>query len=46
MKIGVNWSGQRATGYDIEPIDVQTRIEYEIGQLPTVGQKRKSAAKV
>ena len=34
-KIGVNWSGPRATGYDIDPADVQTRVEYEISQLPT-----------
>ena len=33
-KIGVNWSGPRATGYDIDPADVQTRVEYEISQLP------------
>src|ERR1043165_9790782 len=35
MKIGVNWSGPGATGYDIDPGDVQTRVEYEISQLPT-----------
>ncbi|WP_397383859.1 DUF2750 domain-containing protein [Prosthecobacter sp.] len=34
-KIGVNWSGPRATGYDIDPADFQTRVEYEISQLPT-----------
>ena len=34
-KIGVNWSGPSATGYDIAPADVQTRIEYEISKLPT-----------
>jgi len=33
MKIGVNWSGPRATGYDIDPADVETRVEYEISQL-------------
>ena len=34
-KVGVNWSGPRATGYDIDAADVQTRVEYEISQLPT-----------
>jgi hypothetical protein len=35
MKIGVNWSGPRAVGYDVDPADVKARVEYEIGQLPT-----------
>lgn len=30
--IGVNWSGPRATGYDIEPDDVRARVEYELGK--------------
>jgi hypothetical protein len=34
MKVGVNWSGPRATGYDIDAVDVQTRVEYEISQIP------------
>ena len=35
LKVGVNWSGARALGYDIDPAEVQTRFEYEIQQLPT-----------
>jgi hypothetical protein len=30
LVVGVNWSGPRATGYDIEPSAVRERIEYEI----------------
>lgn len=33
LLIGVNWSGPRALGYDIEPKDVRTRVEYEIARL-------------
>jgi hypothetical protein len=33
LKVGVNWSGSRAVGYDIDPADVQARVEYEITQL-------------
>jgi len=33
-KIGVNWSGPGATGYDIEPEAFQKRVEYEISQRP------------
>ncbi len=33
--VGVNWSGPRATGYDVAPQEVAQRIEYEIEQLHT-----------
>jgi hypothetical protein len=32
MKVGVNWSGPRATGYDLDPSEVLARIEHEIGR--------------
>ena len=35
MKVGVNWSGPHAKGYDVDPADVQTRVEYEISRLET-----------
>ena len=35
LKVGVNWSGPRATGYDVEPASVQTAVEYEINQSQT-----------
>ena len=34
LKIGVNWSGAHATGYDVEPASVQKAVEYEISQIP------------
>jgi hypothetical protein len=34
-KVGVNWNGPRAVGYDIDPADVRTRVEYEMKQLST-----------
>ena len=27
VRVGVNWSGQRATGYDIEPEQVQRNVQ-------------------
>ena len=27
LKVGVNWSGARATGYDLSPCDVQRNVE-------------------
>jgi hypothetical protein len=27
LKAGLNWSGERATGYDLSPADVQARID-------------------
>jgi hypothetical protein len=32
LRVGVNWSGASATGYDLEPAAVQRAVEYEIGQ--------------
>ncbi len=29
LYVGVNWSGKRATGYDIKPNEVLERIRYE-----------------
>jgi hypothetical protein len=34
IQVGVNWTGPRATGYDIDAAGVQARVEYEIGELP------------
>jgi hypothetical protein len=34
LLVGVNWSGPRAKGYDVEPKDVRARIEYELTQVP------------
>jgi len=33
LRVGINWSGTRATGYDLEPAAVQRAVEYEISQL-------------
>jgi Protein of unknown function (DUF2750) len=33
LLVGVNWSGPRATGYDLEPLAVQRAIEFEISQI-------------
>ena len=33
MRVGVNWSGRRAAGFDLDPAFVQKWIEYEIGKL-------------
>jgi hypothetical protein len=30
LRVGVNWSGGRATGYDYIPADVRRRIDYEM----------------
>ncbi|MGC3990234.1 MAG: DUF2750 domain-containing protein [Chthoniobacteraceae bacterium] len=30
LKIGVNWSGARATGYDVEPATVQRAVEIQM----------------
>jgi hypothetical protein len=30
IKVGVNWSGQRATGYDLSPEDVIKRVSHEL----------------
>jgi hypothetical protein len=30
LYVGVNWSGKRATGYDIKPKEVLERIQYEL----------------
>ena len=27
IRVGVNWSGTRATGYDVEPEDVKAAVE-------------------
>jgi len=35
MLIGVNWSGKRATGYDVAPLDVKTNVEWEMKNLKT-----------
>lgn len=29
LYVGVNWSGKRATGYDIKPKEVSERIKYK-----------------
>lgn len=34
MLIGVNWSGPRATGYEVTPQEVRARVEYELSKLP------------
>ena len=33
LLVGVNWSGPRALGYDIDPPEVLERIEFELSQL-------------
>lgn len=33
LLVGINWSGQRASGYDIQPSDLKANIEYEINKL-------------
>jgi Protein of unknown function (DUF2750) len=33
LKVGVNWSGPRATGYDVDPASVQTAVEHEIARI-------------
>ena len=33
MKVGVNWSGKRVAGFDLDPAFVQRWIEYEITKL-------------
>ena len=32
LNVGVNWSGSRAIGYDIEPLKVKEQIEYELNK--------------
>ncbi|MCL1047291.1 DUF2750 domain-containing protein [Shewanella electrodiphila] len=32
LLVGVNWSGKRATGYDIDPLQVMQNIEYELNK--------------
>lgn len=31
--VGLNWSGDRATGYDIQPLEVRARLEASEGTL-------------
>ncbi len=31
LYLGVNWSGEQATGYDIKPKEVLERLQYELG---------------
>ena len=31
--VGVNWSGKRATGYDMKPREVLERIQYELNKI-------------
>jgi hypothetical protein len=33
LYLGVNWSGMRATGYDIKPKRVLQRIQYELSKI-------------
>jgi hypothetical protein len=33
--VGVNWTGNSATGYDIAPADVRLRVGYELERLTT-----------
>ncbi|MFO0965984.1 MAG: DUF2750 domain-containing protein [Gemmataceae bacterium] len=30
IKVGINWSGKHAVGYDLEPSDLQRRVEAEL----------------
>ncbi|GIU35724.1 DUF2750 domain-containing protein [Shewanella schlegeliana] len=32
LSVGVNWSGSRATGYDVEPLNVKELVEYELNK--------------
>jgi Protein of unknown function (DUF2750) len=34
LLVGVNWSGPRAVGYDVEPAAVRARVEREIAGSP------------
>ena len=31
--VGVNWSGDRALGYDVAPASVRERIEFELSRI-------------
>jgi hypothetical protein len=33
LNVGVNWSGKRATGYDMKPKEVLERIRYELSLI-------------
>lgn len=33
LYLGVNWSGKRATGYDMKPKEVLERIQYELSLI-------------
>jgi hypothetical protein len=35
VKVGVNWSGKGAVGYDIDPDDVVANVSHHIGELAT-----------
>ena len=32
LLVGVNWSGKRATGYDVEPLQVLQNIEFQLSK--------------
>jgi hypothetical protein len=40
MRIGVNWSGSRAIGYDIDPKEVRARVEYEVSKLSVCNDRQ------
>lgn len=31
IKVGVNWTGTQATGYDVPPDNVRSNVEYHLG---------------
>ena len=33
LKVGVNWSGKKAVGYDVEPSIVKQAIEFQISEI-------------
>lgn len=37
LRVGVNWSGPRALGYDLAPEDVRARIDYELTKRNATG---------
>ncbi|GHH69567.1 DUF2750 domain-containing protein [Promicromonospora soli] len=40
LKVGVNWAGARATGYDLSPEEVETRLDIERASGGHPGIKR------
>ncbi|RPH67238.1 MAG: hypothetical protein EHM78_21965 [Myxococcaceae bacterium] len=37
--VGVNWSGNTASGYDVTPSEVRARVEYELRRGASTGNR-------